>query len=272
MSYLILHHDHRLLCYVLVRTILPKPNSTDSLSNKTLELIYILMTSKLVNFARYILSYVAKVSSIMRSTPLPYSNLLTLVFKHFGASLENKICETKPIPIITSSSLNNVQFFKANSGIWKFIEDMTLDEKKFVSLHFAKHVKPRHTSPSTILPPSLPDHTLTLDERVYELQESAGILNYILVQHTNTLDGIAHNEAILNNSLTEMLSSLTEQLTMLKQKVDDLFRLSSVTHHCALKGVPLFATEQVQCANFAIHLIRAASKSSQSNNLSLIHI
>ena len=50
-SYLVLHHDPRLLYYVLVCTILPKLNSTDSLNNKTLELIYLLLSYKPVNYA-----------------------------------------------------------------------------------------------------------------------------------------------------------------------------------------------------------------------------
>lgn len=51
LSYLILKHDPRLLFYVLVRTILPKPDSTDSVKTKTLELIYLLMAGKPINFA-----------------------------------------------------------------------------------------------------------------------------------------------------------------------------------------------------------------------------
>jgi len=101
LSYMILHHNPRLLYYILVRTILPKPNSTDSLNNRTLELIYLLMTAKPVNFARYIFDYVAKVSSIIRPAPLPYSNLLTLILKHFGIFLEHEICETMSVHVIT---------------------------------------------------------------------------------------------------------------------------------------------------------------------------
>jgi len=117
LSYLILHYDPCLLYYVLIGSILPKPNSNDSLNNKTLELIYLLMTSKPVNYARYILSYMAKVGSIMRPTPLAYSNLLTLVFKHFGVPLENEICESKPIPIITPLSLKNIQSFQTAPSV-----------------------------------------------------------------------------------------------------------------------------------------------------------
>jgi len=66
LSYLVLKHNPRLLYYVPVRTILPKPNFTNSLNYKILELIYLLMFGKLVNFACYILGYMAKVISITR--------------------------------------------------------------------------------------------------------------------------------------------------------------------------------------------------------------
>lgn len=64
LSYLVLQKDPRLLYYVLIRTILPKSNSSDSVNTKTLALIYLLMTGKPINFARYILGVIAKVGSI----------------------------------------------------------------------------------------------------------------------------------------------------------------------------------------------------------------
>ena len=95
---------------------------------------------------------------------------------------------------------------------------------------------------------------MDIDERLYELQDTADRLDYILVQHTDALDGIAHNQATLHNRITDMQSSLTA----LNQKVDDLLRICSITHRCALKGVPLTPAEQSQCANSATHLIKAA--------------
>jgi len=165
---------------MLVRTVLPKPNSTDSVNNKTLEAIYLLMARKSINYSCYILSCMSKVSSILCLAPLPYSNLLNLVFKHFGVSL-NKICETRFVPIITPSSFKNKQFCKTETRDWKFIQDMTQAEQNYVSLRFGQHVKPHLTSPKSIPPPSLLDHILALDEHVYELQEMANKLEYIMV-------------------------------------------------------------------------------------------
>jgi len=70
------------------------------------------MTGKLIKFARYILETIAKVGSIKRPAPLSYSNLLTLVLKHFGVCLIDELQETKPVPVIPPISLKNIQFSK----------------------------------------------------------------------------------------------------------------------------------------------------------------
>lgn len=93
---------------MLIRTILPKSNSTDNVNTKTLALIYLLMTGKPINFARYILGVIAKVGSIKQPTPLPYTNLLTLVFQYFGVGLTNEFKDTKPVPILIPASLRNI--------------------------------------------------------------------------------------------------------------------------------------------------------------------
>jgi len=169
LSYLILKQDPHLLYYVIVRTMLPKANSTDSVNSKTLELIYLLMTEKLINYARYILGSISKVNSIMRPAPLPYANLLTLVFQHFGVCLDHELIETKHVPIITPSSLKHIQLFKTTTDAWKFVEDMNSEELACACKSYGPHVKPRLTSPQSTPLPSLLDHIMTLDEQVYEL-------------------------------------------------------------------------------------------------------
>lgn len=101
LSYLVFKKDPPLLYYVIVQIIMPKPISTGSVNTKTLELIYLLMTGKP-------LGTIAKVSSIQCSTPLPYPNLLAVVFKHFGVCLTNEIQEAKPVSVITPASLKNI--------------------------------------------------------------------------------------------------------------------------------------------------------------------
>ncbi|KAJ8423101.1 hypothetical protein Cgig2_010978 [Carnegiea gigantea] len=147
LSYLILKQDPRLLYYVIIRTILPKPNSTDSVNTKTLKLICLLMIGKPIKFACCILGFMSKVSSIVRPAPLPFANLLTMVFNHFGMCLGHEIRETKPVSVITPASLKNIKFFKIDTGDWKFVEDMTHEELVRVFKNFGQHVKPHLTSP-----------------------------------------------------------------------------------------------------------------------------
>ncbi|KAJ8449428.1 hypothetical protein Cgig2_002225 [Carnegiea gigantea] len=210
LSYLILKQDPRLLYYIIVRTMLPKPNSTDSVNTKTLELIYLLMTRKPINFARYILGVMSKFSFIQHPASLPYATLLTLVFNHFGVCLTHEIKETKPVSIITLASLKHIQFFKTESREWKFIEDVTQEEIVRVFKKFSQHVKPCLSSPQITPPPSLVDHILNLDEKVYKLQETVNKLEYIMTISETTKE----LSSVLRNSLYTLLNYGPEQRSL----------------------------------------------------------
>ena len=212
---------------------LPKPNSTNSVNTKTLELIYLLMTGKPVNFAQCILGVMSKVSSVQPSAPLPYATLLTLVFTHFGVCLTNEIKETKPVTIITPASLKHIYFFKTKSDEWKFVDDMTQEELVSVSKKFGQHVKSRLTSPQITSPSSLLDRILTLDEKVYESQEVVNKLEYTMVQHTDVLYGIAYNQAIIDNCLNRIWTLLTTHISKVHQKLGDLITVENLTFDSA---------------------------------------
>ena len=47
-----------------------------------------------------------------------------------------------------------------------------------------------------------------LDERLYDVQELVEKLEYILVQHNDMLDGMAYNQAIMDNHLCELFHIL----------------------------------------------------------------
>jgi len=126
LSRLVLKHDPRLLYYVIVHTVLPKSNFIDCVNAKTLEVIYLLMSGKSINFCRYILKYMPKVSSVSRPTPLPYANVLTLIFQHFGVCLENEIRETRPVPVINPHLLTLIKFLPTKLSAWKFLDEITL--------------------------------------------------------------------------------------------------------------------------------------------------
>ncbi|KAJ8432235.1 hypothetical protein Cgig2_007636 [Carnegiea gigantea] len=182
-----------------------------------------------------------EVSSIRRPAPLPYATLSTLVFHHFGVCLTNEIADMKPMPIITPTSLKHIPFFKTASSVCKFVDDMTQEELVTISKKFGQHVKPCLHSPQITPPPSLLDHIVTLDEKVYELQETVDKLEYIIVQHTDVLDGIAYNQAIIDSRLNNIRTLLTAHISEVYQQPGDLITMRSMTHQCALKAVPLSA-------------------------------
>ena len=90
---------------------------------------------------------------------------------------------------------------------------MTQEELVSASKQFGQHVKPRLASPKSIPPSSLLNHILALDERVHELQKPTDNLEYILVQYIDVLDGIAHNQAVIENLLNRIDTLLTTHVT-----------------------------------------------------------
>ena len=106
LSYQVLKRDPRLVYYVIVRTFLPTPHSINNVNPKTLEAIYLLMSRKLVNFFRYIVKYISKVSSVSRPVPLPYAHMLTLIFKHFLFALQMRFEKLDLFLSLAFTSLN----------------------------------------------------------------------------------------------------------------------------------------------------------------------
>ena len=119
--------------------------------------------------------------------------------------------------------------------------------KDFVNM--SNHVSPLPNP--LLLPPSLLDHILTLDEQVYELQETADKLDYILVQHTDVLDDIVHNQTIIENHLNRIQTLLTFHVSEVHQKVGDLINLGSLTRQCGVKAAPLSTAQQDQSSAYA---------------------
>ena len=200
----------------------------------------------------------------MCPAPLPYANLLIRIFRHFGVTITNEVFETKPVPIITPATFKSIQFFKTAHNGWKFIEDMTPDELLSVSNGSGPHVPHRVSSDPSPPPPSLLDQIQHLDVRLSERQETADKLEYILVQHTDALGGIAHNQAIMGHRLNRIQTLLTTHITEVHQKLGDLNQIGSLTQQCALKAVPLSVAERAQSAAYASQLLSATNRASQT--------
>jgi len=130
--YSVFQSEARILYYILVRTVLPKTFSREIPNDKAFELIYLIMTSTPFNFATFILDHMFKSIDVKRATPLPYPNLLTHVFNHFGVNLEGEACINKKITRIGQETLKNLGMYKLGDGRWKFENDMNSEEKEYV--------------------------------------------------------------------------------------------------------------------------------------------
>jgi len=105
---------------------------------------------------------------------------------------------------------------------------MTQAEKDSVPNMFDQHVKSRPMSPNHLKPLSYWSCSYAW-WAVYELQETADKLEYIMMHHTNMLAGIAYNQVVLDNHLTHLKNLLTNQFSEVHQKLGDIIHLRSLT-------------------------------------------
>jgi len=98
-----------------------------------------------------------------------------------------------------------------------------------------------------------------IDECLYDVQKLMEKLKYILVQRTDILDGIAHNQAITDNHFNELCNCFQGQFSTLHWKSDTLIHLGSLTSQCALKGVPLSNAQRTQSKGYIVDQLIATS-------------
>jgi len=82
------------------------------------------------------------------------------------------------------------------------MNEMSLTETTYVSREYGVDIKFHSKSSKIVSPWTLFNHFFELNDHVYKLQETIDKLDYIMDQHTNMLDGIAHIQAIIENHLT----------------------------------------------------------------------
>jgi len=76
---------------------------------------------------------------------------------------------------------------------------------------------PPTNSPTSTPSSSVLDQFYTFDERPYEVQEIMEKLEYILAQHTHMLDGIAHNQAIVDMAASARVCSIDKSIVFRDQ-------------------------------------------------------
>jgi len=86
---------------------------------------------------------------------------------------------------------------------------------------------------------SMFDKFYELDDRLYAVQEIMDNLEYFLVQYTNLLDGITHNQDIMDNHLNELCHVVQGQGSALHKKLDPLIHLGTLPPTLLSKGPSL---------------------------------
>jgi len=90
-------------------------------------------------------------------------------------------------------TLKLIQFLPTKLGAWKFLDEITLVKQSVLPKMSRFQPTPHLVFPKFDSLPSVFKKFYELDERLYEVQEIVDKLEYMLVQHTDMLDGIAHN-------------------------------------------------------------------------------
>lgn len=109
-SYPPLYSNPRILYYILIRTIYPWGSSKEIANDPLLETLSYIMEGYSIDFTNFILEYITKVYNLSRNYPLPYSNLLTHIFKAFQIFLEGEECLDSHIPTINENTLKSLKF------------------------------------------------------------------------------------------------------------------------------------------------------------------
>ncbi|KAJ8426236.1 hypothetical protein Cgig2_030329 [Carnegiea gigantea] len=126
--YTVLLPEPRLLHFVLFRTIYPKENSREASNEIVLAVIYRLMIGYSFDYASIVLDDLYRVSCVTRTPSLPYGNLLTNVFQHFGIPLDSEECITQSVPVISAHFLKTLRFYKTEHQGWQHVSDLTPEE------------------------------------------------------------------------------------------------------------------------------------------------
>jgi len=100
----------RILYYILVRTIYPRGSSKETTNYTLLETLYYIIEGYSMDFAELIFKYMTKVCNLSKNYPLPYTNLLTYIFKVFQIFLKGKEWLDSQIPTIDKTIVKSLKF------------------------------------------------------------------------------------------------------------------------------------------------------------------
>lgn len=115
-----------------------------------------------------------RVSCVTRTPSLPYGNLLTNVFQHFGIPLDSEECITQSIPVISAHSVKTLRFYKTKHRGWQHVSDLTHEE---ASTLYVTHLEPSSITNMAAILTELEEDNATLWSQVEHLQFDLGFLH-----------------------------------------------------------------------------------------------
>ena len=196
----------KLLHYVLVRTVFSRNSSCELVTDAHLILMWKIASMKNVDFAAIIFSTMRFCVSHNRNCALPYANLLTLIFDHFGLLSDMEEVDHSGPMSLSKDSLPALGIFKVN-GKYDLFSNLSCDEKD--------NLRKIHGKRLSRLEPHLKEHTTisylqSLEVEVGEvktslldLHDKVSVLTYMLDTFMKEMKGMVVEDVVVEETVQE---------------------------------------------------------------------
>ncbi|KAJ8444398.1 hypothetical protein Cgig2_026602 [Carnegiea gigantea] len=125
----------------LTRYACPQKNENLQMPKQNTTLSCLLFRASLASlyYTLIIVSYIYRVANMSRPFHLPYGNLLTRIFTYSKVPLDPKDCVNQTIPVISAHSFKTLRFYKAATGGWRHVFELTSDEATTLMVPLPDH-------------------------------------------------------------------------------------------------------------------------------------
>lgn len=120
--------EPKIIFQFLTRTILPRSNSRELLTDQCLEILYLLFNGYPLDLPSIILTYMSHIYNSSRPAALPYANLLPKIFEYFGVPIATEEVDRLTTPRVGLELFNKIGIFRVSKDTWKFVSDLSDEE------------------------------------------------------------------------------------------------------------------------------------------------
>ena len=96
-----------------------------------------------------VMEHMSYAASHKKRYTLPYANMLSVFFKHFGIPVEEEETIKEGFGLITEKTLQNIGMVQTKSGAWKLLGKLTEEELKEKDFSNIMALKPDKVSSSS---------------------------------------------------------------------------------------------------------------------------